>query len=305
MNYKAMPRLNSTFVLFLTPALWGATFPAAKLAMEVLPPLAFMAWSRLLGVATIVVALPWLARAVERSSLRSLVWPGALLGGLIFVAYILQTWGLQITTATNAGFITGLYVVFTPLLGLVLFREATARAAWVAVAVSIVGLALLSTRSLDALRPRPGDLLVLASAVAWAGHVVALGRLAPHHPTRLLALAQMAATAAFQLIAAAFVGLRPDDALSVWPLLAVTGIFGSGIAYTLQIMVQKEVDATRAAIVLAAESLFSALLSAFWIGERLSPHQWLGAALVVAAMVLSELGARRRDVVHLEPGSAL
>lgn len=305
MNYKAMPRLNSTFVLFLTPALWGATFPAAKLAMEVLPPLAFMAWSRLLGVATIVVALPWLARAVERSSLRSLVWPGALLGGLIFVAYILQTWGLQITTATNAGFITGLYVVFTPLLGLVLFREATARAAWVAVAVSIVGLALLSTRSLAALRPRPGDLLVLASAVAWAGHVVALGRLAPHHPTRLLALAQMAATAAFQLIAAAFVGLRPDDALSVWPLLAITGIFGSGIAYTLQVMVQKEVDATRAAIVLAAESLFSALLSAFWIGERLSPHQWLGAALVVAAMVLSELGARRRAVVHLEPGSAL
>jgi drug/metabolite transporter (DMT)-like permease len=293
--------LDRGLILLLTPVLWGATFPAAKLALASLDAFAFMAWTRLLGLATVLAALPLLARGRRREAtsagpgaLRSVALPGLLLGGLIFVAYVLQTVGLRLTTATNAGFITGLYVVFTPLLGLVAFRQAAGRGVWTAVCMSVVGLTLLSTATLGAFRPHVGDLLVLASALVWAAHVVALGRFAPRHPARLLALAQMAATAALHLIFAVSSGLEPRAAWDAAPLLVITGVFGSGVAYTLQIVAQRELSPARAAVILSGESLASAFLSLIWLGEHLAAHQWAGAMLIVAAMVVSETSARRR-----------
>ena len=185
-----------------------------------------------------------------------------------------------------------------------LFKEPTTRAIWVAVTFSVVGLALLSTASLTSFDPRLGDLLVLASALAWAAHVVAVGRFAPRLSGMALALAQMAAASVLHVLVAVPGGLDAGGASSVWPLLVVTGILGSGIAYTLQLLVQKQIDATRAVVVLAGESLASALLSALWIGERLAWHQWVGAGFVVAAMVVSELKARAGAPVRLEPSSA-
>jgi drug/metabolite transporter (DMT)-like permease len=296
--------LDRGLVLLLTPVLWGASFPAAKLALEHLGPFAFMAWTRLLGLATIAAAVPLLARQPpSRRDLQRLGLPGLLLGALIFGAYILQTVGLELTTATNAGFITGLYVVFTPLLGVVLFREAVGRAVWSAVVLSVAGLALLSTTTLSTFRPHLGDLLVLASAVAWAGHVVALGRLAPRYPTRLLALAQMAATAGLHLGVATFTGLEARAAWSAAPLLVITGVLGSGVAYTLQIVAQRELSPARAAVILSGESLASAVLSLMWLGERLRAHQWAGALLIMSAMVLSETSARRAHPAPVPAGA--
>jgi len=293
-------------LLFLTPVLWGATFPAAKLALTKLDALTFMAWTRALGVLTILVASGFLWGLATPSASptwagfrapRRVAVPGLVLGGLIFAAYVLQTVGLESTTATNAGFITGLYVVFTPLLVLILFRQPLARSVWIAVAASLVGLALLSTETVRALRPRPGDLLVLASALAWAGHVVALGRFAPRFSTPALAVAQLAAAAGLHLLAAAPGGLQVRAAWSVAPLLVVTGVLGTGVAYTLQVVAQKEISAARAAVILSGESLASAVISALWLGERLLLHQGVGAVLIVGAMVVSETTARRR----LEP----
>jgi drug/metabolite transporter (DMT)-like permease len=239
------------------------------------------------------------------ASLRRAAGPGLLLGALIFVAYILQTEGLARTTATNAGFITGLYVVFTPILALGLFGQRAGRAAWVAVAVSVLGLALLSVPSLGDLRPRSGDLLVLASALAWAGQAVAVGRFARRHPSSILSLAQMGTAAALHLLTTAWTGLRPAAAVDAWHLLLITGVLGSGLAYTLQLIAQREVTATRAVVILAGESVAAAAFSAIWLGERLAIHQWMGAAIVLGAMALSELGARRAAALRLEPGAAL
>ena len=301
----ATPRLDSGVVLLLTPVLWGATFPAAKLALDDLSPWALMAWTRFLGLVTIVIALPWIERGPRGSGSRArdLVGPGAILGALLFLGYALQTLGLQFTTATNAGFITGLYVVFTPLLGVVLFRQAAGRAAWIAVTVSVIGLALLSTRTLTSFTPRAGDVLVLCCAVAWAGHVVALGRLAPRYPAISLAVAQMAAATAFHAVAAIPAGLQPSDAAAAVPLLVITGVLGTGVAYTLQIVAQRELDPVRTAVILSGESLVAALLSIVWIDERLTLHQWLGATLILGAMVLSETRARRRVVAPLPVGT--
>jgi drug/metabolite transporter (DMT)-like permease len=115
----------------------------------------------------------------------------------------------------------------------------------------------------------------------------------------------MGATAALQLVATAGVGLHVREAasLSVWPLLVLTGVFGSGVAYTLQVMAQQTVSPVRAVVLLAGESLFAALFSAIWIGERLALHQWGGAILVLGAMAYSELAARRPAVERVDPAS--
>jgi drug/metabolite transporter (DMT)-like permease len=305
MNRRRL-QVDAGVLLLLTPILWGATFPAAKLGIRTVGIFPFMAWTRLVGFVTILLAIPFLARdGIRPSTLRRAAGPGVLLGAFIFVAYILQTEGLARTTATNAGFITGLYVVFTPILGLGLFREPAGRAAWAAIIVSVFGLALLSMPSLDTLRPRFGDLLVVASAVAWAGHVVALGRLAGRHPSSVLSLAQMGAAAGLHLLATSAIGLRAGAAAEAWHLLLITGVFGSGLAYTLQVIAQREVNPTRAVVILAGESVTAAAFSAIWLGERLALHQWIGAAVVLGAMVLSELGARRAATLRLEPGAAL
>ncbi|HEX6207265.1 MAG TPA: DMT family transporter [Actinomycetota bacterium] len=295
---------DAGLVLLLTPLIWGLTFPAGKEALERLPLLPFTAWSRLLGVATVAVALPFLLRR-SRFEARRLVVPGVVLGGLMFVAFLLQSAGLERTTATNAGFVTGLYVVFTPVLGLALFRRPVGRAAWLAVGISVVGLALLSVPGLDDLAPRQGDLLVLASAVVWAGHVVAVGHFAARHPAVPLALAQLVVAAGLHLLATTGEGLHLAAAIEVWPLLVITGVLGSGVAFTIQVLAQGTVSATRAAIILASESVVAAIAAAIWLGERLDAHQWVGAALAVAAMVLSEVGARRRPEVRLDPATAV
>ncbi|HEX2267337.1 MAG TPA: DMT family transporter [Actinomycetota bacterium] len=303
-------RIDPGLLLLPTPILWGITFPAGKLALDHLPPLVFMAWTRGLGFVSILLMVPLLrGRKKDRNptSPRAVISAGLLLGALIFVAYILQTEGLKRTTATNAGFITGLYVVFTPILAAMLFGQRVARAAWLAVGISVIGLALLSIRELDDIRVYGGDLLVLAGAVVWAGHVVGVSRLSPKFSAWSLSLSQMGVTALLQILATSTIGIRTGVALSasVFPLLFLTGVLGSGVAYTLQIIGQRTLTATRAVVLLAGEALFAALFSAIWIGERLSAHQWLGAVLVLGAMTYSEVSARRPPEERVEPASAV
>jgi drug/metabolite transporter (DMT)-like permease len=290
-------RIDVGWVLFLTPLLWGATFPATKVGVESIGVLPFTFWTRCLGFLTILVALPFLSRdRVTLAAVRRVLGPGLVLGALIFAAYLLQTYGLARTTATNAGFITGLYVVFTPLLGYAMFRRRVGAAIWLVVAASLLGLVLLSVPSLGDLRPRFGDLLVLASAVGWAAQAVAVERYARHHSSLLLSAAQMLTATILHLAVATPGGLRPGPALTIWPMLLVTGVLGTGVAFTLQIVAQQTVTATRAVVILAGESVASAAFSFAFLGERLDAHQWVGAVLVLAAMAASELRARRSEL---------
>jgi len=121
-----------------------------------------------------------------------------------------------------------------------------------------------------------------------------------------LSLAQMGSTAVFQVVASLGVGLRLESAVSldVWPLLVLTGILGSGVAFTIQIVGQRDLTPARAVVLLAGEALFSALFAAIWLGERLAFHQWFGAIVVLAAMGYSELSARRSPAEMIEPASA-
>jgi drug/metabolite transporter (DMT)-like permease len=297
-------RIDPGVVLLLTPVLWGATFPATKIALRTLPVPTFMAWSRVLGLLAILALLPVLRRADmdRRVAFGGVIGPGLVLGGLMFVGYLLQTEGQARTSATNAGFITGLYVVLAPILAAAFLRYRVTRATWLAVLLSVAGLTLLSVRDLGEIRIHAGDLLVLAGAVAWAGHITAVGYFSPRLPTWTLSLAQMGVTAGLHLSLAGATGLRVEDALSasVWPLLVLTGVLGSGVAFTIQILGQRTITATRAVVLLAGETLVAAAVSAVWTGERLAAHQWVGASLVLAAMAYSELSARRPRATRVD-----
>jgi len=299
-------RLDPGLFLLLTPVLWGASFPATKIALRHLAVLPFMFWTRTLGFVTI---LAWVSLArgpgAPRGAVRRALMPGFVLGALMVVGFSLQTAGIARTTATNAGFITGLYVVLTPLLGAIAFRHSVAPSTWLAVAVSVVGLGLLSVADLGHVRLHAGDLLVLAGAVAWAGHITAVGRFSPRHPARVLALAQMGFAALLHLVLAAPAGLQAGQAAraSMWPLLILTGVLGSGVAFTIQVVAQRTLTPSRAVVLLAGEAIVSAAASALWIGERLRSHQWVGAALVICAMALSELSARRAEAPPFEPAA--
>ena len=298
-------RVDAGTFLLLTPLLWGATFPATKIALRRLPVPTFMAWSRTLGFLAILAMVPLIRRAGSGHGrrLREVLWPGLILGGLMFVGYLLQTEGQARTTATNAGFITGLYVVFAPILAAALLRHQVPRAVWLAVLMSLIGLSLLSIRDLGDVRLHAGDLLVLAGAVGWSGHITAVASFSPRFPAWMLSLAQMGAASLLHIALATTTGIRLGAVASaeVWPLLIVTGVIGSGIAFTIQVLAQQTVTPARAVVLLAGETLFAAFFAAFWLGERLSLHQWLGATLVLVAMAYSELSARRPKETLLDP----
>ena len=248
-------------LLLLTPVIWGATFPAAKVALRGVSPWTFMAWSRGLGlVAIIAVVLVW--RPPRAAWTRGLVPAGALLGSLMTAGYVLQTVGVNHTSATNAGFITVLYVVLAPAGAALIGRHSPDR-------IDVTCLALGPARPRTAVDPRrqaaDGRLVVLAGAAAFAGHIVGVPA-----------------------------GPQAGEVASLWWIFALTGVLGSGIAFSVQVMAQRSLSPVRASIVLASEALVAAIVAATWLGERLSAWTWVGAVVVLAAIAISELHPRRK-----------
>ena len=286
---RPAPTRAAGLLLLLTPVIWGATFPAAKVALRDVSPWTFVAWSRGLGLLAIVVVLTiW--RPPRVAWTRGLVPAGALLGGLMTAGYLLQTVGINHTSSTNAAFITVLYVVLAPAGAALIGRHSPDRVDVACLALALVGLGLLSIRGGSL---RAGDLLVLAGAAAFAGHIVAVDVLVDRYAAAPLALAQMAASAVLTAAIAVPAGPQAGEVASLWWIFILTGVLGSGIAFSVQVMAQQWMSPVRASILLASEALVAALVAAIWLDERLSARAWLGAAVVLAAIAISELHPRR------------
>ena len=209
-----MPAL---LALIAVTAVWGYTFVPVKDAVELYPLFAFLAVRFL--IASVVLAVP---AAGRMGSLGRRGWvAGASLGLLLALGYALQTAGLERTTVSSAGFITGLYVVFTPLLGLLLFRTRVGRAVWLGVALAVAGLALLS--GVGAGNPR-GDLLVLAGSAAYSLQIALMERYAPRYdPVAFTQAEMLAAFAGFAVVAVALGQVEVPRGWTVWSALLVTG----------------------------------------------------------------------------------
>jgi drug/metabolite transporter (DMT)-like permease len=272
-------------LLLLVTAVWGVTFVQVKDAVALYPLFAFLAVRFAIASATLApAAAPRLASLGRRGWVA-----GGGLGLLLAAGYALQTAGLERTTVSSTGFITGLYVVFTPLLALLLFGARIGLAAWVGVALSTVGLGLLS--GVDAGR-LAGDGLVLAASFVFSLQIVLLERYAPRYDAFALTQAEMlAAFAGFAALAVALGQLELPRGWTVWGALVVTGVFASALAFLVQTWAQRRLSAARTALAFAMEPVFAALFG-FWLaGDRLGPVAWGGAALIMAGIVASEPAA--------------
>ena len=277
--------------LVAVTAVWGATFVVVREAVARVPPSAFIA-VRFLAAAALLAALR--PRQALRPD-RGLAAAGVVAGLALFAGYTLQTVGLQYTSASSAGFITGLAVVLTPLLGALVLRQRPGRWPATGALLAAAGLALLT---LERLEVRRGDLLVLGCAFAFATHILLLGRYSPRHASYQLAVVQLATTGVLALAWAGAAGdLRLPGSPQVWCALAVTAVLASAGGFLVQTRAQRDVSPTRTAIIFTMEPVFAALF-AFWLaGERLAARGWLGAACIVAGMLVAALGRPAEEPV--------
>ncbi|MFL5945032.1 MAG: DMT family transporter [Gaiellaceae bacterium] len=271
--------------LIAVTAVWGVTFVQVKDAVALYPLFAFLAVR--FAIATLTLAVPGTRRV--RSLGRNGIAAGALLGLLLAAGYVLQTAGLQRTTVSSTGFITGMYVVLTPLIALALLRVRIAAAAWAGVVVSTLGLALLS--GIDAGSPG-GDLLVLAGAAVYSLQIVLMERFAPRFDAVAFTLVEMAAAFAGLLVVALVrAELSVPHGWTVWGALLVTGIFASALAFLVQTWAQRRTSATRTALVFAMEPVFAALFGITLASDRLGAVGWIGCAAIMVGIVLAEPAA--------------
>src|SRR6188472_3126424 len=279
-----MPAL---LALIAVTAVWGLTFVQVKDAVELYPLFAFLAVR--FAIAALVLAVPASGRM---SSLGRRGWiAGSSLGLLLALGYALQTAGLARTTVSSAGFITGLYVVFTPLLGLLLFRTHVGRAVWLGVTLAVAGLAMLS--GVGSGSPR-GDALVLAGAAAYSLQIALMERYAPRYDPLAFTQAEMiAAFVGFAAVAFALGQVEVPRGWTVWSALLVTGIFASALGFLVQTWAQQRISAARTAIAFAMEPVFAGIFG-FWLaGDRLGVAGWGGCALIMAGILVAEPEAGR------------
>ena len=271
--------------LVLVTAVWGITFVQVKDAVEIYPLFAFLAVRFAIASATLT---PFAARRLRTLDRRGVV-AGIGLGSLLALGYGLQTAGLERTTVSSTGFITGLCVVLTPVTALVLFRDRIGAADWIGVALATAGLAMLT--GVHSGSPL-GDALVLIAAEVWALQIVLLERFAPQYdPVALTLVEMLAACAGFTAIALASGDLSVPHGWTVWSALLVTGIFASAFAFLVQTWAQRELSATRTALVFALEPVFAGLAGYFLAGDRLGAVGWAGGALILAGIIVSEPAA--------------
>lgn len=270
--------------LIAVTAVWGVTFVQVKDAVAVYPLFAFLALRFIL--ASFVLGAP-AARRI-RSLQREGTCAAALLGGLLAGGYVLQTAGLERTTVSGTGFVTGMYVVLTPVIALALFRSAIGPAAWAGVAVSTVGLVLLAGVHGSA----TGDLLVLAGSAVYSLQIVLMERYAPRYDALAFTAVEMITAAAGLLVVAAARGeLHVPHGWTVWGALLVTGIFASALAFLVQTWAQRRTSATRTALAFAMEPVFTALFGYTLAGDRLGAAAWGGCVLIMGGIVLAEPAA--------------
>lgn len=286
MNRQLNRQLQADTALLFVALIWGATFVMVKEAVTHVGPLTFIGLRFTLAAVAMILLFQRRLRAIGRRELAA----GGLIGIFLFGGYAFQTAGLQYTSASKAGFITGLSVVFVPVAAWAWLRRPPTRSAAAGVALATAGLALLTLQMGERVTMEQGDLLVLAGAVSFALHITAIGAYAPRMDPLTLATIQIATTAVIAVPAALLVETPawPMDN-SVWLAAAFTGVLATCLAFGVQTAAQVFTTPTHTALIFATEPVFAALFGMLLAGEWLSGRAWLGCGLILAGMLVAEL----------------
>ena len=286
----------ATISLVVVTAIWGSTFVVVKNAVERMPVMDFLAWRFAIAAVVMVAARPTAIRSLDRRG-----WvAGVLLGLALGAGYVAQTYGLQHTPASISGFITGLFVVFTPLCSAVILRTRITATTWFAVGLATVGLGLISLRGFSI---GSGEAITLLCAVAFALHIVGLGEWSSSYDAAALAVVQLTTVAVMSIVIAAPSSLAPPPDGKAWGAVLLTAIAATSIAFFVQTWAQAHLPPTRAAVVMTMEPVFAGIFGVAVGGDSLDARIIAGAALVLVAMYVVELGprqARDADVARFE-----
>jgi drug/metabolite transporter (DMT)-like permease len=294
----APSRRNSvlaTLTLLAVTATWGSTFFLIKDLLDRVPVLDFLAVRFAVAALSLVLLAP---RALGRLSRRSAA-SSVVLGLLYGVAQILQTAGLAHTPASVSGFITGLYVVCTPLFAAVLLRQRIGGLTWGAVMLAMVGLGVLT---LSGLSVGYGEALTFVAALLYALHIVGLGAWSASHEAIGMTIVQLVVITLVCLVATAPDGLVLPATTGDWLSLLYMAVVSGALGLAGQTWAQSHLAATRSAIIMSMEPVFAAFFAVLLGGEGLTARMLVGGALVLAAMLVVELMPRRRfeaDVTHI------
>ena len=284
-NWKSSPTIALVALVGVT-AVWGYTFLVVQDAIARMPVMDFLAWRFVIASVVMIALRPTCLRNVTRLELLRGVGLGTILG----LGYIAQTYGLRYTSAAISGFITGMFVVLTPVMSWILFRRKTNRNTWLVVALATVGLALLS---LNGWSVGIGGLLTLGCAVFFAIHIVGLGEWSSQYEPYAFALLQIGAVAVISLIAATPGGIAVPPDPGVWGVIGITGVLATAVAFFVQTWAQSLVSATRAAVVMTMEPFFAGLFAVVIGGNQLTLRTLAGAACILAAMFIINLKSGR------------
>jgi drug/metabolite transporter (DMT)-like permease len=284
-NWKSSPIIASVALVGVT-AVWGYTFLVVQDAIARMAVMDFLAWRFLLASVVMIALRPTCLRNVTRLELLRGIGLGIVLG----LGYITQTYGLRYTSAANSGFITGMFVVLTPVMSWILLRRKTNRTTWLVVALATVGLALLS---LNGWSVGIGELLTLGCAVFFAIHIVGLGEWSSQYKPYAFTLLQIGTVAIISFIAAIHEGITVPPDPGVWVAVGITGVLATAVAFFVQTWAQSLVSATRAAVVMTMEPVFAGLFAVVIGGNQLTLRTLGGAACILAAMLIINIKSGR------------
>ncbi len=283
--------MQANLMLLVTAAIWGFAFVAQRVAMDHMGPFSFNAVRFLLGAASLLPLIWFFSRkkaVATTTAAKTSVWlAGGVAGAILFIAAALQQVGLLYTTAAKAGFITGLYMILVPFLGLFL-RHVTGLNAWLGAILALVGLYLLSINA-DFSMSR-GDFLMFIGAIFWACHILWIDFIGRRVDALQLSAVQFLACGLLSSIMA-FWQEMPSLAsvLLAWPAVLFASFISVGLAYTLQVVAQKKAKPAHAAIIMSMEAVFAAIGGVVFLDESLPRRGWIGCGLMMAGMLLSQI----------------
>jgi drug/metabolite transporter (DMT)-like permease len=283
-------KVFSAVILTAVAAIWGSAFLSMKGTLERLDVNSFLAWRFAIATLVLIAIQPSVVKRIDLAFAKK----GALLGIFLGSGYIFQSFGLTLTTVSNTGFITGLYVVLTPVVAAIFLRKNITLVEWFAVFVATAGLALLS---FNGFHFGLGEFLVLMSALLFAMHIVGLGEWSKGLDTYALTVLQLGTCAVVTFVASLKSGFRAPPDSGVWFSIIYTALFATALAFIVQTWAQSFIAPSSVAVILAMEVVFAAGFGIWLLDEPVTLRIALGGLLVIASMYLIILLDQRKTKV--------
>lgn len=308
-------KLRGNIMLFTAALIWGVSFVAQKAGMEYIGPFTFNGIRFLIGSLVLLPVIlimdgiqkkkaanpnadETMAEAKSKGSNRTLIIGGLSCGIVLFVAGTLQQIGMLYTTAGKTGFITALYIVLVPILGLFGGRKVRP-ILWICVAIATIGLYLLSVK--EDFSISRGDLLVIASALGFAVHILAIDHFAPKADNIKLSSLQFLVAGLLCIpFIAIFESINWANVIACWQPILYSAVLSCGVAYTLQVVVQKDTEPTVASLLLSLEAVFAVIAGILLLNEQISSREIWGCVIMFTAILLAQLPAKKERLAETE-----